>query len=99
MKSLETDMAWIVQKGAGKNAETYLSSPLSFIGQRGLDRFIGNFQNGKTYFLKKNYRKYISTLLNTQEAFSQSCLMKSVGEDRELLIIIGHPGINLRRHL
>lgn len=43
MKTPETDVARIVQKGIGKNAEAYLSSPLSFMGRRGLNRFIAEF--------------------------------------------------------
>lgn len=57
MKSPETDMAWIVQKGMGKNAEAYLSSPLSFIGQRGLDRFIGEFPEWKNIFSEEELQK------------------------------------------
>lgn len=60
MKSPETDMAWIVQKGIGKNAETYLSSPLSFIGQRGLDRFIGEFPEWKNIFSEDELQKIYS---------------------------------------
>lgn len=60
MKSPETDMAWIVQKGIGKNAEAYLSSPLSFIGQRGLDRFIGEFPEWKNIFSEEELQKIYS---------------------------------------
>ena len=53
-------MAWIIQKGIGKNAETYLSSPLSFIGQRGLDRFIGEFPEWKNIFSEDELQKIYS---------------------------------------
>lgn len=57
MRSPETDTAWIIQKGIGKNAETYLSSPLSFVGQRGLDRFIGEFPEWKNIFPEEELLK------------------------------------------
>lgn len=60
MKSPETDIARIVQKGIGKNAELYLSSPLSFIGQRGLDRFIGEFPKWADMFTDEELQKVYS---------------------------------------
>ena len=60
MKSPETDIARIVQKGIGKNAELYLSSPLSFIGQRGLDRFIGEFPKWADLFTDEELQKVYS---------------------------------------
>ena len=60
-------MAWIVQKGIGKNAETYLSSPLSFIGQRGLDRFIGEFPEWKNIFSEKELQKIYSAIPSTKK--------------------------------
>lgn len=60
MKSPETDITWIAQKGIGKNAELYLSSPLSFMGQRGLDRFIGEFPKWVDMFTDEELQKIYS---------------------------------------
>lgn len=57
MKSPETDVARIVQEGIGKNASLYLSSPLSFIGQRGLDRFIREFPEWADIFTEEELQK------------------------------------------
>lgn len=40
-----------------KNAEVYLSSPLSFMGQRGLDRFIAEFPGWADKFTKEELQK------------------------------------------
>lgn len=60
MKFPETDIARIVQKGIGKNAEAYLSSPLSFMGQRGLDRFIAEFPKWADIFTEEELQKIYS---------------------------------------
>lgn len=60
MKFPKTDIARIVQKGIGKNAELYLFSPLSFIGQRGLDRFIEEFPKWANMFTDEELQKVYS---------------------------------------
>ena len=60
MKSPGTDIARIVQKGIGKNATLYLSSPLSFMGQKGLDRFIGEFPKWVDMFTDEELQKVYS---------------------------------------
>ncbi|MDE5781752.1 MAG: DUF4872 domain-containing protein [Lachnospiraceae bacterium] len=57
MKTPETDITRLVQKGIGKNAEVYLSSTLSFMGQRGLDRFIAEFSDWADKFTKEELQK------------------------------------------
>ncbi|MDE7088535.1 MAG: DUF4872 domain-containing protein, partial [Prevotella sp.] len=57
MKAPETDMARIVQNGIRKNAEAYLFSPLSFMGQRGLDRFIAEFPEWADMFTEEELLK------------------------------------------
>lgn len=57
MKSPETDIKCVIQIGIRKNAESYLSSPLSFIGQRGFDRFIGEFTKWTNIFTKEELQK------------------------------------------
>lgn len=57
MKTPETDMTRIVQKGIGKNAEAYLFSPLSFRGQRGLDRFIMEFPDWADIFTEEKLQR------------------------------------------
>lgn len=60
MKSPETDIARIAQKGIGKNAALYLSSPLSFMGQKGFDRFIGEFPKWADMFTNEELQKVYS---------------------------------------
>lgn len=60
MKSPKTDIARIAQKGIGKNAALYLSSPLSFMGQKGLDRFIGEFPKWADMFTNEELQKVYS---------------------------------------
>lgn len=57
MKSPETDISRIVQKGMAKNAEIYLHSTLSFVGQRGLDKFMKEFPKWKEAFTQEALRK------------------------------------------
>lgn len=57
MKSPETDISWIVQKGIEKNADLYLHSPLSFVGQRGFCKFVGEFPKWKDMFTKDELRE------------------------------------------
>jgi hypothetical protein len=57
MKSPETDISQIVQKGMAKNAEMYLHSTLSFVGQRGLDKFMKEFPKWKDVFAQEALRK------------------------------------------
>lgn len=57
MKSSEADISRIVQKGMAKNAEIYLHSTLSFVGQRGLDKFIEEFPKWKDTFSQEKLRK------------------------------------------
>lgn len=57
MQSPKTDIAQIIQKGIRKNAELYLHSPLSFIGQRGLDRFITEFPKWPDIFTEEELQK------------------------------------------
>ena len=49
MKSPETDISQIIQKGMATNAEMYLHSALSFVGQKGLDKFMKEFPKWKIY--------------------------------------------------
>lgn len=60
MKSPETDMARILQKGTEKNAEAYLYSPVSFMGQRGFDRFISEFSGWADLFTEEELRRIYS---------------------------------------
>lgn len=57
MKSPEVDISRILQKGMAKNAEIYLHSTLSFVGQRGLDKFIEEFPRWKDTFSQETLRK------------------------------------------
>lgn len=57
MKTPETDITQIVQKGIGENAEAYLFSPLSFMGQRGLDRFIVEFPDWADIFTEEKLQR------------------------------------------
>lgn len=53
MKSPETDISQIVQKGMATNAEMYLHSALSFVGQKGLDKFMKEFPKWKNVFAQE----------------------------------------------
>lgn len=53
MKSPEADISQIVQKGMAKNAEIYLHSALSFVGQKGLDKFMKEFPKWKDVFAQE----------------------------------------------
>lgn len=53
MKSPETDISQIVQKGMATNAEMYLHSALSFVGQKGLDKFMKEFPKWKDVFAQE----------------------------------------------
>lgn len=57
MKCPETDILRIVQKGIEKNADLYVHSPLSFVGQRGFCKFIKEFPKWKDMFTKDELRK------------------------------------------
>lgn len=57
MKSSEEDISRTVQKGMAKNAEIYLHSTLSFVGQRGLDKFIEEFPKWKDTFSQEKLHK------------------------------------------
>lgn len=57
MNSPETDISWIVQKGIEKNADLYLHSPLSFVGQRGFSKFVGEYPKWEDMFTKDELRK------------------------------------------
>ena len=57
IKSPEADISRIVQKGMAKNAEMYLHSTLSFVGQRGLDKFMKEFPKWKDVFAQETLRK------------------------------------------
>lgn len=60
MKHPETDVARVVQDGIVKNARAYLSSPLSFMGQRGLDKFIAEFPEWADIFTEEELQKIYS---------------------------------------
>ena len=53
MKSPETDISQIIQKGMATNAEMYLHSALSFVGQKGLDKFMKEFPKWKDVFAQE----------------------------------------------
>ena len=53
MKSPETAISQIVQKGMATNAEMYLHSALSFVGQKGLDKFMKEFPKWKNVFAQE----------------------------------------------
>ena len=53
MKSPETDISQIVQKGMATNAEMYLHSALSFVGQKGVDKFMKEFPKWKNVFAQE----------------------------------------------
>lgn len=57
MKSPETDISWIAQSGIKKNADLYLHSPLSFIGQKGFCKFVKEFPKWKDMFTPDELRK------------------------------------------
>lgn len=55
----ELELAWAEDYigMSKKNAEVYLSSPLNFMGQRGLDRFIAEFSDWADKFTKEELQK------------------------------------------
>ena len=57
MKLPDADISQIVQKGMVKNAEMYLHSTLSFVGQKGLDKFMKEFPKWKDVFSQEALRK------------------------------------------
>ena len=53
IKSPETDISQIIEKGMATTAEMYLHSALSFVGQKGLDKFMKEFPKWKDVFAQE----------------------------------------------
>ena len=81
MRKPNLDISSIVQQGLSRNATLYLNSPVNFIGQKGLKRFIKEIPSWPQVFseevLKKIYLHLIefsgSTLPELPKEISGSC--------------------------